>query len=275
MKNFIYLVQGESRLVQEYLPLANRNNADAIFLTYDEAIKEAFFFPNSTWAQGRNKLLEMARAKGEYLYYIFCDDDIAFQTGGWDEFENYLLALKPAIAVPVFSSKTKDTPIKWLDFQTFLTNDEQLMAFHYEVVRDSIVLPYQNQFDDIHWWASCDIQEVLIQNFYFSSSIQLNKIEVLNECRLRYNDSKIKREASIERVNGWLSEQFIKEYKNTSKLVIQQLVLWRTLCFFLGRYIFSNSSSYHVSEYSIKNILMPESEMLEQYLKHNSKEENF
>jgi len=70
MKNFLYLIQGRSDLIKNYLNLVNRDNADAIFLTYDKQIDEAIFFPNSTWAQGRNKILEIALEKEDYLYYI-------------------------------------------------------------------------------------------------------------------------------------------------------------------------------------------------------------
>jgi len=88
MKDFIYLVQGKSELIRNYFHLLGNPNSEVIFLTYDRPIEEAIFFPNSTWAQGRNKLLETALSKGDYLYYIFCDDDINFIRGSWDTFEN-------------------------------------------------------------------------------------------------------------------------------------------------------------------------------------------
>lgn len=39
---------------------------------------------------------------------------------------------------------TYNEPIRWLKYCSFLFNDEQLIAFHNEVVKDKIVFPYQN-----------------------------------------------------------------------------------------------------------------------------------
>ena len=136
MNKFLYLVQGQSDLISKNSHLAHRKDADAIFLTYDRPIKNAIFLPNSSWAQGRNKLLEAALQKDVFLYYIFCDDDIRFKTGGWDQFEESLLSVRPAVAVPVSTPKTKKTPLKGLKYQAFLINDEQMMAFHHDVVFD-------------------------------------------------------------------------------------------------------------------------------------------
>lgn len=182
------MVQGCADLVNQYLHLADRDNADALFLTYDKSIKEALFLPNSTWTQGRNKLLEIALTQGKkegYIYYILCDDDIAFKKGGWDEFEQQLMTIKPAIAVPVVP-RTQITVLKFLKYQPFLVNDEQLMAFHHQVTSDGIVLPYQTQFDDIHWFVGCRIQERIIQTLYRGNAVQFNNIQITNECRGRY-----------------------------------------------------------------------------------------
>lgn len=268
MKNFIYLVQGQSELVKDYLHLADRDDADAIFLTYDKPIKEALFFPNSTWAQGRNKMLETVLTQEDYLYYIFCDDDIAFKKGGWDEFEENLMVHNPAIAVPVFLFKTKKTPLRWLKYHSFLFNDEQMIAFHNEVVMDGIVLPYQNQFHDIHWWASCEIQEILIQNFYSSDSIQLNRIHITNECRLRYPNPDTGRIMFKKHIRDWLTKQFIGSYKDISMSVKKSflVILWRTFSYSIRHYRNFSSSSYSVSESVIKKTLSNNSEILKQYL---------
>ena len=115
MKNFIYLIQGKSELISSYfIELQARADADAIFLTYDKPLEIAIFFPNSTWAQGRNKLLsEALKTAKDYLYYIFLDDDITFETGNWDFFEKQLLKYHPAIAIT--TDKTiKPYSVVWL-----------------------------------------------------------------------------------------------------------------------------------------------------------------
>ncbi len=197
MKNFLYLVQGQSELVKNYLHLADRDSADAVFLTYDKPIEEALYFPNSTWAQGRNKMLEIALTKEDYLYYIFCDDDIT-------------------------------------------------------------------------WWASCEIQQILIQNFYFADSIQFNKIYISNECRLRYPNSDAGINMFEKHIRDWLAKQFIGSYKDISKSVKRNLliILWRTFSFFIRRHHYLRTSSYSVSESSIKNALSNNSEILKKYLEH-------
>lgn len=214
MKNFIYLVQGSAKLVVNYLHLLDRTNADAIFLTYDEPLDGAIFLPNSSWAEGRNKLLEVALSKKHYLYYIFCDDDIAFKAGGWDAFEQGLTSLNPLIAVPIVPRVEKrKRRIQSLKYQLFVRNDDQLMAFHQSVIADHILLPYQTQFDAYDWCAACEIQQILIQNFYYHGALQFNTINIRNTERGRHTAS----QNYQTQMHDWLKEQFNYRYK-TNKL---------------------------------------------------------
>ena len=102
MKNFIYMVQGTSDRIGEYLHLRERPGADAVFLTYDREREGCIFFPNSTFMQGRNRMLAEARKLGDHRYFIFMDDDVEFVRGSYGDFESLLLQLRPAIGVPVF-----------------------------------------------------------------------------------------------------------------------------------------------------------------------------
>ena len=263
-KKFIYLVQGEADRVKNYLRLADRKQADVLFLTYDKPVGGGEFLPQSSWAEGRNRLLELARRRGRYCYYIFCDDDISFIKGGWDEFEAQLLALKPAIGVPIVP-KTVNHTLGWLKHQIFLLNDEQLMAFHHEVVADALVLPYQRQFDDIHWWITCEIQQLLIQRFYPRGAVQFNRIEIANDCHARY----AMREdiAPREYAHRWLHEQFAdgrrlqKHYPGSVEAKIIALKEY-------GRFLCRRGypSRYGVSEAIIKTELREGSPLLAQYL---------
>ena len=77
MKTFIYLVQGKSEYISKFFFLQERKRAHALFLTYDAKVEGALYLPESTFAQGRNKLLiEAEKLKNNYLYYIFLDDDV-------------------------------------------------------------------------------------------------------------------------------------------------------------------------------------------------------
>ena len=264
-KKFLYLVQGQKHLVRNFSHLRKRGHGDAILLTYDEELEGASFFPNSTWAEGRNKLLLEALAKKPYQYYIFCDDDTEFAIGSWDEFERQLIEYKPGIAIPLFP-KTRNSPLPFpkLSGQSFFINDEQLIAFHQEVVQDRLVLPYQTKFDHINWWISCEIQQILIQNFYPYDSLQFNNIVVENTCEKRYS-SQYDHDVSFRNIaREWLSKEFKGEYRLTSYYVPLRLhrLFYRTFHYFLKRKMNKNLA---VRKRTISRLLSSDSVLLKQF----------
>lgn len=212
-KNILYLLQGQAENLEKYFCQLNRSDIDALYLTYDYEIDEAIFLPNSTWAEGRNKLLEEAIKLSAYKYYIFCDDDVEFKEGGFKKFEDNLLKYNPLVAVPIVP-RSKHTVIKALDgtFQSFLFNDEQMIAFHEKVVKDRVVIPYYLQFDSLHWWATCQIQEILIQTFYPYDSIQFNDVEIDNKFHDRYKSNETNENDFRLKIREWLDDQFVAGY---------------------------------------------------------------
>lgn len=269
LKKFIYLVQGQARLVKNYLHLADRDGCDAIFLTYDEELAGAVYFPDSTWAQGRNKLLEIALQNGRFEYYIFCDDDVLFEAEGWDQLEASLLKLRPAVAVPVFMQKTRHTPLRQLKYQSFLINDECLMAFSNDVIKDGLLLPYQVLFDHVHWWASCEIQEILIQNFYATHAIQLNTIKVINECVTRYPNPDAGRSEFRGIVREWLCKEFAGPIIDICGSREKIRIMLRTLNYYLARLVQREKVMHSVSYKKASKKLKADSVLLKQYLRHN------
>lgn len=215
-RKFIYLLQGQAHLIKNFLKLQDADHRDVIFLTYDEPLEQAIFFPNSSWAEGRNKLCELAKRKGNYQYFIFCDDDVGFIRGGWDSFETALLKYRPSIGVPVVP-KTRNGPFTAQPQQPFFVNDEQLIAIHRDVIRDNILVPYITEFDHIHFWAACHIQEVLIQNFYARFSLQFNEIQISNNQSTRYPSSDERIRRGFKALYGWLDKEFSGEYRDVSK----------------------------------------------------------
>jgi len=264
---FIYLVQGQRELVSTFLHLADRPQTDALFLTYDEPldVDGAIFFPNSTWAEGRNRLLQEARLKGTYRYYIYSDDDVAFETGGWQDFEDGLLAHTPAIGVPVVP-KTRDTTVP-LPVQPFRLNDEQVMGLHHDVVEDHLIVPYQTRFDEVHWWASCQIQEILIQTFYRHAAFQFNGIAVQNECAGRYANPDEGRTTYKKMLREWLDTQLVDGFRDiqigTGKF---RWRAWRRAVLHslqtLGR---PPIATHRLPSSRVEEMLAPGSALLEQY----------
>lgn len=264
-KKFLYLVQGEAKLVRSYRDLGNRPHSDAVFLTFDEPLDGALFYPESTWAQGRNKLLDAALEKGAYLYYIFCDDDIEFRAGSWKKFEDNLLKYSPGIGVPVFP-RTRGNILNFptFNYQPFFINDEQLMAFHRDVVHDRLVLPYQTRFDKINWWASCEIQQILIQNFYCFSALQFNEIQVRNTCKERYDIQHDNDKMFREIVLQWMGKQFVNDYRLTAHYTPPRLhqIIFRLLSFSITRSLGKQQRS--VNRKSLSKILYPSSDLARQ-----------
>lgn len=264
-KKYLYLVQGQKSLVTNYLHLVDRPDSDALFLTYDEELGGAMYFPDSTWAQGRNLLLDKALDKGIYHYYIFCDDDTEFEHGSWGEFERMLDEKKPGIAVPIFP-KTRNSALTFpnLASQSFFINDEQLIAFHRDVVTDRLVLPYQTQFDRVNWWISCEIQQLLVQNFYPYDALQFNRIVVENTCQKRYHAQYEHERSFRDVVREWMDKEFRGSYRLTSHYVPLRLhrLLSRTIAYHARRLV---DTGYSVSPRTPNRLLTAGSEILQQY----------
>ncbi len=187
-KKFLYLIQGRKENVLKYSYLQNANS-DLITLTFDFKIIENelestsnIFFPNSSWAEGRNKQLELAKElKNKYLYYIFIDDDVEFIAGCFSDFEKLLLQNKPAVGVPllaIIKNTNKFNPK--LKIQHPVAVDQQIQAYHHKVLSESIVMPLETKFDNLSWWYSCEINGFLILSHYRGYIMQFNDIVVDN-----------------------------------------------------------------------------------------------
>lgn len=255
MKSFVYLVQGEKELVKNYLELSRRPRADAVFLTYDKPMDGALFFPDSTWAQGRNRLLNEALQKGEYLYYIFCDDDIAFKHGSWQDFEESLLKSHPAVGVPLVP-RTVLTMLKFprISHQPFFVNDEQLIAFHKDVVKDRLVVPYLTRYDEINWWISCEVQQILIQNFYPYHAIQFNEIRIKNTCKERYKSNHSDDKSFRLTAKQWIESQLRQPFRLTAHYKPPRYhdILFRTFVNLMSR-VMGKRSHWIRQEKIVKN----------------------
>lgn len=187
-KRFLYLIQGRKENVLKYSYLQNANS-DLMTLTFDFKILENelisifnIFLPKSSWAEGRNKQLEIAKKiEAKYLYYIFIDDDVKFVKGNFSDFEQRLLQNNPAIGLPLLTiiKRTYRFNPK-LKIQHPVAVDQQIQAYHYGVLRDSIVMPLETKFDYLSWWYSCEINGFLILSYYRGYIMQFNDIVVDN-----------------------------------------------------------------------------------------------
>lgn len=266
-KKYIYLFQGQLGNLHKYFYLKDRDQSDAIFMAYDEPGDDVIFFPNSTWAEGRNKLLEEALKYGDYEYYIFCDDDIEFIRGSFESFEISLEKYSPGIGVPVVPRSSK-TVLKLFhnSCQSALFNDEQMMAFHCDVVKDNLILPYYLDLDGIHWWATCQIQEILLQNFYRFELMQFNAIEIDNICTARYDISENGDKSFRKLVRKWISKEMGGKYidirnknKKQKKIIYTTIIIYRTIIYIVRKKILKLNCS--VSQTKIMNLLS-ESEII-------------
>ena len=300
MKNFVYLMQGTSDRIGEYLHLRERPDADAVFLTYDREREGCIFFPNSTFMQGRNRMLAEARKLGDYRYFIFMDDDVEFVRGSYDEFESLLLQLRPAIGVPVFG-RLRDAVIgfgspfgriylPYMDWQIAWDYDGQMNAYHRDLVLDGLVIPYWESFTD-NWWVSDIISSALAMNFYRGGVLQFNRIVISNKIHRDYAKS----DSPKEQAAHWMAQQFVGECampispqfslrrylrrlifpfkskyfrRNNPRGLVAPPLHWRAIIAQTRAY--RPRESYRMNPQTVAERLLPDSPLYENYLRHRA-----
>lgn len=199
MKHFAYLIQAESKM--PYPDLPDKNN-DIFLLTWKRPSDwpNSLYYPQSTWNQGRNRLLTEAlsraqKIKNYYLYYIFLDDDCRVKedaalaenlnrpvTGNaFRTFERFLMAWEPAVGYTRYAWQYYD-PGKEMNLGYNI--DALFNAFHREAI--SFLLPYYTGFDADSWLYSQNLLNHLCAMLYNAYRIQFNLITTRNKHRRRY-----------------------------------------------------------------------------------------
>jgi hypothetical protein len=176
-----YMTQTEGQLPDVFRHLTGREHEGIrLFqLCYRDPIRGALFLPESTWTEGRNALLRQAReSKIQFDYYVFCDDDIIFQNGGWLEFEELLRKWRPAVAAPLYPVRAHENTE--MDVFTVYSFDAIFNAFHSDIIDDEVILPYFQEFDSKSWWFSQLFVIHLCAIFYPRHVLQTKAVAVSN-----------------------------------------------------------------------------------------------
>lgn len=205
-KAFVYLVQSRGPLPDIYADLEH-DQADRIVLSWRDPVEGGVFAPGTTWTEGRNRLLVEALAREtRYLYYIFLDDDVTFERGGWREFEQALLTYEPAVASPYYPwyEGMNRTDHSRHAHQMFWF-DAMFNAFHRDVVEDGILLPYVTRFDSESWWYSQAILIHMMHNLYSGNALQINDVWVRNEKHDEYPKG-----TDFKKVMRWVDQDVLR-----------------------------------------------------------------
>lgn len=291
MKEVLYLLHGQSELVQNHFHLNDFEIFDCIFSTYDKEIEGAYFFKDSTWGEGRNALLKIAIERGIlYEYYVFINDDIGFLKGDFDLFAKQLIKFKPAVATPIIYHKNMESIIKleitnkisiniFPIFQITKFSDGQFIAFHKNSIKDNILFPIQTQYDSISWWFSSSTQQILAFNFYGNRFIQFNNIITENKNHREYPKNDF-----FQIQEEWFRKEFKKPIidhrkfrynilsinnlrkiynTNNNKIPIQYfLTFWRV---FWSTIFYKKNKYFTLSPKKVKSLLNPSSDILNNY----------
>ena len=142
------------------------------------------------------------------------------------------------MTVPVVP-RTRATVLPRLRSQSFLLNDQQVVAVRRELVDQALLVPWVTRFDDVDWWASCELEQLVIQNHYRHGAVQLNDVEVINEIHHRYPATHEGRRDYPALIREWFAPRVrgrLVDFRRPSRRYVP-ITLWRTASFRLRRHL--------------------------------------
>ncbi|MBE1302192.1 MAG: hypothetical protein GJ680_20070 [Alteromonadaceae bacterium] len=103
------------------------------------------------------------------------------------------------------------------------------MAFRKDVVMERKVLPYDTRFDSLHWWATCRLQQILLQHFYKDGLLQFNFVRISNLEHDRYTFENNDEGVYQDEVLSWLNLSLNSPVKDICKQPSKLALLFGTL----------------------------------------------
>ena len=191
-----YLVQGEAYQYADRMAEMADSGAEVIFLTWDKQIDGALFLPNSTWAQGRNFLLQhVLKNNYNFEYLVFIDGDARPIKGSWQEFNEFLINKKPQACMPLmlYTQYLLHNLLKRLNstifipkYQRALAHDTQVVACRKDVIHEVGKIMHPTIFDNLCWHYNGMIFQAILKYLMPHNIIQFNGLEVGNNSHLQY-----------------------------------------------------------------------------------------
>ena len=129
--------------------------------------------------------------------------------GGWREFEARLLDYEPAVATPYCRDYRRAFLTPELDVQRCLEFDAMCNAFHREVIRDEILLPYYPGLDEQSWWFSQWFVIELAHLLYPEHVLQVNTVHLNNS---RHGD--YPKAGTLETARGWFFGEVVRSWSH-------------------------------------------------------------
>lgn len=153
-------------------------------LAWDEESPGAHHIPGTSWSQGRRLGLDGLRSSSDWSrlqYVVFMDADAGPTPHLLDRFEEEIIRLQPAVAVPVVERLRSTSTFVRRAWQLALETDEQVQAFRRELIDDFYGgSPYSSVYDDLSWWYPCIINQSAILRYLWRSTIQINTVRFDN-----------------------------------------------------------------------------------------------
>lgn len=184
MNSFCYMIRSRGYFPENYKYLKTQNSQVYISTWLEDHMYQDWFtlmyHPNTTWGEGRNKLLSYTKNKN-YDYYIFLDDDLRFDVKKQIPIlEKDLTENNIKIAYP----RRQDRYGNNEKFSKQHNCDASFSIFHKSIVRK--LLPYYNAYQNDSWHYSQAILNMIQNIVYQDITVQYNDILFKNGTEKSY-----------------------------------------------------------------------------------------
>lgn len=224
---FLYLIQSEKNS-HYWEPFASANRTIMLGVWGQEPQKNQIDLRGTTITTGRNKLFSFIVENNlldEYNYVSFCDDDIEFERGSFDEYENTIKKTSEILYHTTYFDPLDKNGWKWHTDQSeksegiiWKTDTIDTCFFTVKSSHLTNVFPFYPTFDNKHLWVACEIFRTVVKNKNLLWSISSN-VFVKNNDHRNYVKSE-GYEHYHKKVDNFLKQIIHKNYLKCQHLVI-------------------------------------------------------
>lgn len=173
---FLYLIQSEKKS-HEWLKFKNKNRNFIMGVWREDPDAGQIDLRGTTMPSGRNLMYQYIVDNlliNEYDYISFCDDDVIFTLGSFEEYERVIEQSKESLYHVTYEDLDDKNGWKWHTDHSNFCRQNHIDKWHTDridtcffTVKSSImkaIFPFVTAFDSRNWWVSCEIFNIVVKN---------------------------------------------------------------------------------------------------------------